>query len=256
MSTVGTDVHAPPGDWSQARAPTRATPNRPRDAIGRDVGRPAQVEAAALARDLDLADRPAVDCGRQLGGEQGRGPGFDRVGAIRRLPIRVGRPERRGGGRSIAQGQVVGHGDAGEGRAHDQGRGDPQADPAGQAHPPAGPAAERPAGDAEAAEDARREERQQPRIGHLGRRQERLRAAVDHLVEDAAGRRDQEQDRADPEGHHPDERALAPDQRRPGDRGRTDRRRTDGDEADHDVDRDRPAGSPAGCTGRPGPTGP
>ena len=96
---------------------------------------------------------------------------------------------------------------------------------AGQ-HPPAPdrrPALQ-PPGDPEAAEQAGREQRDQPRIDGLDRRQERLRAEGRQLRDDPGDRRDQAEQADEPEPDDRRERDVAAGDRRPDDAGEGDRR--------------------------------
>ena len=79
--------------------------------------------------------------------------------------------------------------------------------------------------DAEAAEQAGRGEGEEPRIGRLGRRQERPRPEGQELVDDADDRRHEAEERHDPEPDHRREGAGAARDRRPDDSGHGDRDR-------------------------------
>ena len=101
-------------------------------------------------------------------------------------------------------------------------------------------------GDAEAAEQARREERDQPRIGGLERRQQRPRPECDELGDDARDRRHEAQQGEDAEPDDHREGEVATGDRRPDHAGEGDGDRGHRGQADDEVERaaraDRRAG--------------
>ncbi len=154
-----------------------------------------------------------------------------------RLERGVSRPEAGGDGRPAVQGQLVDERDGAEQRARRQHHGD-RDQPAREQPAPAKRAAPEPAaGDPEAREHRRGEQRDRPRIRSLERWQERLRAASDQLRDDARDRGDQEQDRREPEPRGGRKGPVASRHGWPPHRHERDQDRTDGCQADGEVDR-------------------
>ena len=181
---------------------------------------------------VDVADEACLEPGRRSGREPAiAGRWLDIVGD-------GGGSEPRRGRRHVSgpQAQLVGDGRRPERGARHQGHGDRR----GQADaesPPATDACDDAARQAEAAVEARAQERQQPWIAGLQRRHEGLRPAQLDLGQQAADRRQKEQQAADPER---DEERMGPSAAR---HGRPDgRQRGDGEwqqerGADHEVER-------------------
>ena len=90
---------------------------------------------------------------------------------------------------------------------------------------------------AEAAEQARAGEGEQPRVGGLPRGQDRLRAGRGQLEDDAADRRDEDEGGQQPEPHGRREDAVVAGGRWPGEPDGRDGDRDEGREADQQVDR-------------------
>ena len=143
-----------------------------------DVGQPAEVAADADAGQVDRAERAQVDrrvrwsveprrSARRRAARRTAAAASSPVG--RPEPRRVDRPRRAGRGRwPPPRPRRRRPGQRGQRRSA-------IADPAEQPPAPHARPALEPPGDPEAAEQARREQRQQPRIGRLERRQERPR---------------------------------------------------------------------------------
>ncbi len=153
----------------------------------------------------------------------------------------VVRSEARAQGRLIAQGEVVRDRRAGEDRPAADRKRDPDRAAEDEAGAPEGGLAEQPAGDPEPGEDARRDQGQQPRIRRLERREQRLRAPREQLVEDLADRRDEEQPGTEAEPDDPREGAVTARDRRPEHGGQGDHHRQRRSRTDEPVD--RPAGA-------------
>ena len=170
---------------------------------------------------------------RRLAGRQGRI-------AERRLLAAGGRPEPRRLHRSVAQGDVVGHGHGPERDPRQQRQ--CQRDGRARDQPPAPdrrPALEPPR-DPEAAEQARGEQREQPWIGRLERRQKRPRTERQELVDDAGDRRHEAEQGQDPEPDDGREGDVAACDRRPDHTGQGDPDRCQGEQPDEEIE--RPAG--------------
>ena len=244
------DVHRVAGDGrGRDRRPRRARRRGPRLVahprravlpellVRGDIGEPAEVVADARPGQIRRADRPEVD-GRNEVERQARGPaGSQRCVAQRRLDVADRRSEPRRLGRRVAQGHVVADGDSGEQEPRHGGRDERDADPGQQASPPNGRPALQSAGDPEPAEEAGGEERDQPRVDGLERRQERPRPECEQLGHHAGDRWHEAQEGQDAEGHDRRERHGTPRDGRPDRTGQGDRDRGHGRQADDDVER-------------------
>ena len=206
-------------------------------AIGGDVGEPTVVVAGSPARHLDRAERPEIDIARQVQGQLGGGSHGQRAGAQFGLGVRVGRPEARGDLRAVAEGDVVGHGGAAEEHARQGGQPGRDQDPADEPAAAHRGLPEDPSREPEPGEQARRGEREQPRVGRLERGQQRLRPERAQLHDESDHRRNEHEQRDDPKPDHGGERAAAVDHRRPDDAEEGDPQRDEGQQAHDDVDR-------------------
>ena len=196
-----------------------ADPYWPELADRGDVRQPAEVVAGSQSGKLHRTELTEVGARGQAQREAGAPPGRQLRVTWRRLYVACGRSESRGVRAGGPHRLVVGNGDRGEhGRRRD--RGDhAQPDPRQQPMIADRLLPVQATRDPETGEQARGEERDQPRIRCLEGRQERLGSERHELVDHADDRRHEEQQGDDADPHDDREREVSARDRRPDDTG-------------------------------------
>ena len=216
VGDVGELARRHPLNGSRTHASRRrsgAAPWRPSSLGRRGVGQPAEVGAGAVAGEVDRC-RSTGRRGRpsRCSSSRARRPDRDRgrrTAAARASP--VGRAEPRRRRRLVAEGELVGHRDRREDAVPaPTARTVATSDAAGQAPAPHRGLAEERRAIPKPGEQARAEQREDPRVGRLDRRQQRLGAALDELVGDVDDRRDEHEQRPEAEPDHRRERRRSP----------------------------------------------